>query len=206
MAIRACLAMCLQLACEPYKSPLLQWAFCSWANTWYKITILWSKWFTGTSWTLSHHIWIFFVQHVPVHHLLSSLAILYHLITQLQKVHCLLCWSLQITALATIFVICLLCWSLQITTLATIFAICLLCWSLQITALANISAICFLCWSFWIITLLPYFAHSAPTPVRNQAMVDIVLGKFLHWCVTVEVWGWIDKLFMYANQGHPNWF
>ena len=32
-------------------------------------------------------IWIFFVQHVPVRHLLSSLAILYHVIAQLQKAH-----------------------------------------------------------------------------------------------------------------------
>ena len=33
----------------------------------------------------SHQIWIFFVEHVPVHHLLSSMAILYHVIAQLQK-------------------------------------------------------------------------------------------------------------------------
>ena len=35
----------------------------------------------------SHQIWIFFVQHVPVRHLLSSMAILYHVIAQLQKTH-----------------------------------------------------------------------------------------------------------------------
>ena len=33
----------------------------------------------------SHQIWIFFVEHVPVRHLLSSMAILYHVIAQLQK-------------------------------------------------------------------------------------------------------------------------
>ena len=32
-------------------------------------------------------IWIVFVQHVPVRHLLSSLAILYHMIAQLQEAH-----------------------------------------------------------------------------------------------------------------------
>ena len=35
----------------------------------------------------SHQIWIFFVQHVPVRHLLSSMAILYHVIAQLQMAH-----------------------------------------------------------------------------------------------------------------------
>ena len=36
---------------------------------------------------LSHQNWVFYVQHVPVHHLLSSLAILYHVIAQVQKAH-----------------------------------------------------------------------------------------------------------------------
>ena len=40
----------------------------------------------------SHQIWIFFVQHVPVRHLLSSMAILYHVIAQLQKAHLWLSW------------------------------------------------------------------------------------------------------------------
>ena len=35
----------------------------------------------------SHQIWILFVQHVPVRHLLSSLEILYHVIVQLQMAH-----------------------------------------------------------------------------------------------------------------------
>ena len=40
----------------------------------------------------SHKIWIFFVQHVPVRHLLSSMAILYHVIAQLLKAHLWLSW------------------------------------------------------------------------------------------------------------------
>ena len=39
-----------------------------------KIATLESKWRTGTC-KESHQIWIFFVQYVPVRHLLSSMAI-----------------------------------------------------------------------------------------------------------------------------------
>ena len=35
----------------------------------------------------SHQIWIFFVLDVPVRHFLSSLAILYHVIAQLQRAY-----------------------------------------------------------------------------------------------------------------------
>ena len=34
-----------------------EWAFCSWAITWYKIAILESKWRTGTCWTKKIQIW-----------------------------------------------------------------------------------------------------------------------------------------------------
>ena len=39
-----------------------------------------------TQWDMLN--WIFFVEHVPVRHLLSSRAILYLVIAQLQMAHC----------------------------------------------------------------------------------------------------------------------